>query len=556
MNCYISEIVLNDTKKLSVAPNDIVVFVGPNNAGKSQALKDIYALCDGKSPTKVVKDIMVCKEEKSNIEAFISEHSSVKTDKYGNIYQGCGYQLRKSDIENSCRKNCYANLRSVFVAYLNTDRRLEICNPPQAINSNMAYQHPIHAVAFDPYYRNLLSDVFFKAFETKLIPHNQFGQTIPLCMGETVPPKKGCSDAQEILEDYRKTLDTYKQVQEQGDGIRSFTGILLYLISKVHHTFLIDEPESFLHPPQAKIMGQAIGELLCDNKQAFISTHSQEIIKGLLDVCPERVKIVRITRKEDTNFFSVLKNETYNEIWKDPLLKYSNIMDSLFHKQVVLCESDMDCKLYSIILSHLKAKEGMYSETLFIHCGGKHRFHKVIAALKALAVDVSAVLDIDVLNDEETIKVIYSSMGGDWDSLTKDYHVLSSNLVSGRNKIVRNDVKKEFEDIISKKTDKELSKNEIDSITALFKTETKWGLLKKGGEVIIPAGDAFSSYTMLKRQFEDKRIFLVPVGEIENFVKSVGGHGPEWVNKILEMYTDLDAKELENLRNFVGSWQL
>lgn len=77
---------------------------------------------------------------------------------------------------------------------------------------------------------------------------------------------------------------------------------------------------------------------------------------------------------------------------------------------------------------------------------------------------------------------------------------------------MRNDVKKKFEDIISKKTDKELSKNEIDSITALFKTETKWGLLKKGGEVIIPAGDAFSSYTMLKREFENKRIFLVPVG--------------------------------------------
>ena len=29
------------------------------------------------------------------------------------------------------------------------------------------------------------------------------------------------------MEEYAAILDTYKQVQEQGDGIKSFTGILL-----------------------------------------------------------------------------------------------------------------------------------------------------------------------------------------------------------------------------------------------------------------------------------------------------------------------------------------
>ena len=70
-------------------------------------------------------------------------------------------------------------------------------------------------------------------------------------------------------------------------------------------TYLIDEPESFLHPPQANIMGRIIGRTLSANQQAFISTHSEEIIKGLLDVCPERVKIIRITRENDSNNFSV-----------------------------------------------------------------------------------------------------------------------------------------------------------------------------------------------------------------------------------------------------------
>ena len=80
-------------------------------------------------------------------------------------------------------------------------------------------------------------------------------------------------------------------------------------------------------------MRQSLG----DQQQAFISTHSEEIIKGLLDASPERIKIIRITRNGDTNAFSLLENQKFQEIWSDPLLKYSNIMTSLFYQTVVLC---------------------------------------------------------------------------------------------------------------------------------------------------------------------------------------------------------------------------
>ena len=164
-------------------------------------------------------------------------------------------------------------------------------------------------------------------------------------------------------------------------------------------TYLIDEPESFLHPPQARIMGQIIGETLSDQQQAFISTHSEDIIKGLLETCPERLKIIRITREGDTNYFSILDNDKFSEIWNDPLLKHSNIMSSLFHKTVVLCESDADCQMYSIIESYIKQKQGKYAEALFIHCGGKQRMARIISALRALNIDVKTIPDLDMLND-------------------------------------------------------------------------------------------------------------------------------------------------------------
>lgn len=117
-------------------------------------------------------------------------------------------------------------------------------------------------------------------------------------------------DEQDRQEAYARILDTYKQVQNQGDGIKSFTGILLYLMLDYYRTYLIDEPESFLHPPQARIMGQIIGQTLADQQQAFISTHSEEIIKGLLEACPNRIKSFGSREKEilTVSQFSIIRN--------------------------------------------------------------------------------------------------------------------------------------------------------------------------------------------------------------------------------------------------------
>ena len=46
------------------------------------------------------------------------------------------------------------------------------------------------------------------------------------------------------------------------------------------------------------------------------------------------------------------------------------------------------------------------------------------------------------------------------------------------------------------------------------------------------------------------------VGELECFVKAVGGHGPEWVNTVLESYPDLDADIYTDARDFISAMEL
>ena len=554
---YISNITFNNGQHIDVAPNDIIIFVGPNNAGKSQSLKDIYQLSSEKLPTVVVSDIKITKYSApvSNILSKIApgqNHGSYIS--YSVL--GRNINIWGSNNEKFMSEQYLGDFRNVFIANLDTSARLTICNPPQSINRNTAKQHPIHYAAYDRKYRKWLSDNFQKAFHNALTPNTQYGATIPLCIGDPVLLSGEYEDEQSRMESYAEILDNYKQVQDQGDGVKSFTGILLYLMLDHFNTYLIDEPESFLHPPQARIMGQIIGETLNEHQQALISTHSEEIIKGLLEVCPKRIKIVRITRDKDTNHFAILNNQDFDKVWNDPLLRYSNIMASLFHKTVVLCESDSDCKMYSIIENHIKQKTQRYSETLFIHCGGKHRMSKIITALRALNIDVKLIADIDVLNDENVFKGITTAFDIGYSSIQADYNNIVSNLHSSKERVNRSIAKASIEQVLERSTNTDLSAKELKEIKEIISTISKWDGIKKAGAAALPPGKATTSYNKIDQILREHSIFIVPVGELECFVKEVGGHGPEWVNAVFEKYPNLDDNVYRTITEFITSMKL
>ena len=556
---YISKIVFNNEESIDIRCDDIIIFVGPNNAGKSQSLKDIYNLSKSKETVQdiVISNIIITKSNASVSDILDKISVGILKGPYKeyNIL-GQIVDFWNNSNERFQEEPYFGGFRNLFVANLNTEARLNICKPPDNIQRNSPKLHPIHYAAFDSKYRKWLSKNFKKAFGVEVTPNTQYGAKIPLCIGAPIKLQKEFEDEQSRLEAYAEKLETYKQVQNQGDGIKSFTGILLYLMLDYFCIYLIDEPESFLHPPQARIMGQIIGETLSNQQQAFISTHSEDIIMGLLEVCPERIKLIRITREDDTNFFSVLDNTQFSKVWKDPLLKYSKIMSSLFHKSVILCESDSDCKMYSIIENYLKQANGIFSETLFIHCGGKHRMAKISTALRSLNINIKLIPDIDVLDDEKVFKSIVEAFGINWSSVEKDYHIIVSNLHSSKENVIRSKAKSDINSILDKSKNEFLLNKEQKEIREVIHTISKWDQLKKVGITIIPSGDATRAFERLDKTLKDNDIYLVSVGELENFIKEVSGHGPEWVNKVLEDYSDLNDKVYDKIKEFIAELNL
>jgi len=66
----------------------------------------------------------------------------------------------------------------------------------------------------------------------------------------------------------------------------------------------------------------------------------------------------------------------------------------------------------------------------------------------------------------------------------------------------------------------------------------------------IPNGEASQAPDRLLAALEVIGIFVVPVGELEQFVKAEGGHGPTWVNNALKRDLRSDP-QLKAAREFV-----
>ena len=177
---------------------------------------------------------------------------------------------------------------------------------------------------------------------------------------------------------------------------------------------------------------------------------------------------------------------------------------------------------------------------------------RVITALRALNVDVKLIPDIDVLNDEEVVKGIVNAYGIEWETIKPDYKKLVSNLHSPKEKINRSTVKEAIQQVLDGKTDQALSSEEIKQIQETIKTISKWDSIKKMGVSAIPAGDATTAFRRLNTVLKAAGIFLVPVGELECFIKEVGGHGPTWVNNVFEDFPDFDNEVYNDITKFIS----
>jgi hypothetical protein len=343
-------------------------------------------------------------------------------------------------------------------------------------------------------------------------------------------------------------------LDSQGDGMRSFATVLLHVLANDTHSIqFLDEPEAFLHPPQARLLGKYIAENRKSNAQLFIATHSTDILDGLVEGSADKVRIVRIRRDGDINRIRELSKEQTRSVSKDTLARFSRVFEGIFFEHVIICESDADCMFYQSILSLRSISGDRRPDVLFVHTAGKHRMAKLADTLRTLDVPVSIIADIDVLSEEGTFKGLVEKLGGAWLDVQPHWKAVTDAIIAQRPPLNTAQVVGMINTEISGLSGTgDFPIDRERAIKRIFKTISPWNSLKQSGRAAIPGGEPTIQFDKLHEKCAAIGLWIVPVGEIEGFCQSIGMHGPGFVEKVLEE-RDLQADdELRDARDFVA----
>ena len=248
------------------------------------------------------------------------------------------------------------------------------------------------------------------------------------------------------------------------------------------------------------------------------------------------MRVVRVQRDGDFNRVQEIDREGIKKLWNDPILRYSDALDGVFHARVLVCEGDADCRFYAAVMDAIWG--GLPDESLpdvmFTHCGGKHRMPVIINALRALDVPASVIVDFDVLREEGPLSSIVAALGGDWALLKRDWVEIRNAIDSKRPELRTSEVKAEINATLDTVQELQFPQKVADDIGRILRRSSAWATAKEAGKAYVPAGQPRQTYDRLILSLRQIGLHVVEVGELEFFDRSVGRHGPAWVNQAVE----------------------
>jgi predicted ATPase len=393
---------------LEISPGNLTVIIGPNNAGKSRALKDIAWKTTKEIPGQgiIVNDVEWTfpqnfqeLREAYNLERYPDEQGNLMFRALApELHQE--YQINAQHWSNWEQPNSLPYLNkaafagqfgSAMVAFLTTENRLQLVkesasgHPRQEATLLQALYNARSPIEKEKQIQELVKRAFGKEIKLDFtVP-----QRLLLRVGDdfsAVPPDP--RDARDIMQQCSK-------LDDQGDGIRSFVGIITALLAIKRNLFLIDEPEAFLHPPQAFRIGEFIAEQANSARQIILATHSADLLRGLLSKTTD-VTILRIDRRDETNYFHTLDPNRLQKLVSDPLLSSARVLDGLFYPGVVVVEADSDARFYHTASTKRKNNIDLH----FVNTDNKQTVPRITALYRDMGVRCAGIVDFDVLNNQ------------------------------------------------------------------------------------------------------------------------------------------------------------
>lgn len=551
----VSQITFSDGTAIDVQGNSIVVLTGPNNVGKSSVLRDLdQYISGGYLSGPVLKDIKV--EARGTVEQFreFVESRSLKSRRSGTVLIGRSeYDLGKieEDLKKSFRGS---HVSSLFFSRLGAADRLSLSDSSRRDDwTSRSPSDPIQWLDIETEAENELSAAFRKVFGLHLVVNRTAGDKIILHVTEDEHP-----DFQSFR-DYMFWISKLETLRQQGDGMRSFAAVLLSL--KVHpkSLVLLDEPEAFLHHPQARKLAELISKDTAPQTQIWLATHSDEVVRGLLDNANDRVIVVRLDRTKNITKPKLLKAAQVATLWTDPLLRTSDVLSALFHELAVICEGESDVRFFRALVDANLSEERL-PDLRFYQVSGKDKIVSIVSALRLLDLPVCVIVDIDILAEQEKFLVLFESLGGrrsvvEDDVRTVIRHVTQRKaLVSGRE--VAAGLRKVADTI---QNEPQISAANRRQISGLVQESTPWERIKEDGYRGFGNATIIQAFERVYEKCKIKGLVINREGELEGLCRDISKKPKSaWLAEVLtrdlahDPRLDDARKMLNEFRQSVG----
>jgi hypothetical protein len=528
----------------------LTVIVGPNNAGKSLILTELWQELQTRLDQQQSQHIRAVGSAKLDFQGPANEFIDWLGATYfrrppgqypdGNFpqpnYPSPAGTVHEGEIREHWGHGRLGPLAGLLIRLLGADGRTQMVSGVGALN--LLTERPSSPLQFlyaDRELEQQASELMMRAFHLPLTINRYAGSTILAHVGrtklaESMPPSK----------EYLAQLMALPQLQEQGDGIRAFMGILLTITTAHYPIVLIDEPEAFLHPPQAYLLGRVLAEQHNRGIQIVMATHSSDILRGVTSAKASsgNVTVVRLTRSDAGNHVAQVPAASVGDLYEDPLIKYYGILDGLFYHGVVLCEADSDCTYYRAVLDSVKVlDDGTTTESISLHfaqCGGKARLAKAVKALRAAQVPVACVVDFDSLQNDSEFTDLVSACGGDPTVLAPRRNDIVSAIQAKAVPVDRLVARTKIDQALDGRNTAHLSSGEVSKIKEAVSARSGWKEAKQQGRGCL-SGQAVTSFDTLNTELRKLGIFLVDKGELERFHPEVpADNKAEWLRQVLE----------------------
>ncbi|MEV5879442.1 AAA family ATPase [Streptomyces sp. NPDC052101] len=529
----VSTITLTDGTVISPPANGMTVFIGPNNSGKSLLLRELSPRIT--APTD--SDWKWVSEVQSSGAGSGHEFLGWAAERGHRTWvpdaQGAGptlrggqqadYQVPVASAVQWWEHGLYQSLRSMLVTEQWANERLNVMAQTSRWDQAMPAFNPVQYLYEDPDLLKELSRYTLEAFG-KALAVDWTSTELMLRVGSTDMPD--CAPpSSELVRAYRRL----PQLTEQGDGFKAFVQILLHTVLRPAPVILIDEPEAFLHPPQARLLGRKLAQMP-GQTQVFVATHSADFLAGVLDAQDARpLALVRLDRSSGSPRARDLDPDAVAELLRAPLLRYSNISSGLFYDRVVLCEAEGDCQFYAATFDTTRDHSAPHENTIFLHTNGKARLADTARRLRAFGIPTAAIADFDLLNDHGTVRNAMGALGGTVRDMSGDIKTLNDYANAERSIPTVAGFRKQVESLLIGRGDRPLTEAMISNVSDLLKGSSGWGALKKSGLNALN-GDVYAAAERLLKHTAAHGLFLVPCGELEQWVRSVpSGNKARWL---------------------------